>query len=213
MALRDSDSAEAVYRLKSFTWSLTGLVLGGLLGAYYAIQTGVPLLRPVLLGALFLWAVVYFGTLALAERAGRWGSSIYFSGGSRLPPRRDYSLGDSLVVRARYDEAAAEYEAATSRHPDDPEPCLRLARLLRDQLQGPAAAVPWFRQALARAQGAHRLGIQRELIELYVHRLSEPGKALPELARIADEHGGTPSGEWALREMQAIRAAMRKHSV
>jgi tetratricopeptide (TPR) repeat protein len=206
--LRDFDSAETAYRLRSFTWSLTGLVLGGLLGAYYAIQTGVPLLRPIVFGALFLWAFVYFGTLALAERTARWGSSIYFSA-SRLPVRRDYSLGDSLVARSRYEEAAVEYETATARHPDDPEPCLRLARLLRDQMKRPADAVPWFRQALSRAEGAHNLGIQRELIELYVHRLQAPERALPALARIADEHAGTPSGDWAVREMRDIKAAQR----
>jgi tetratricopeptide (TPR) repeat protein len=209
MPLRDTDSAETAYRLKSFTWSMVGLLLGGLLGAYYAIQTGVPPLLPIVSGALFLWAFVFFGTLALAEHAGRWGSAIYFSGSSRLPVRQDYSMGDSLVARARYDEAAAEYEACTARFPDDPEACLRLARLLRDPLQRPADAVPWFRQAHSRAQGAQRLGIQRELIELYVHRMKTPEKALPELARIAQEHEGTQSGEWALREIREIRAALR----
>jgi tetratricopeptide (TPR) repeat protein len=207
--LHDFDSAESAFRFRAFTWSLTGLVLGALLGFYYSLQTGADPLRAMVVGGLGLWAFAYFGTLRFAERAGVWGGSIYFSSGSRLPLRREYSLAESLAVRARYDEAAAEYERAAAEYADDPEPCLRLARLLRDSMQRPADAATWFRRGLERAEQGARLGIRRELVELHVHRLGTPEKALPELARIAEDQAGTPTGDWALRELRAIKASLR----
>jgi hypothetical protein len=203
--LRDFDSADIAYRVRSFMWSLTGAIIGALIGFFYAHENGIAPGRPMLVGALVLWAFMYFGTLMFAERAGRWGSAIYFSGGSRLPQRRDYSLGDSLVARAQYDDALAEYRAEAARYADDPEPCLRIARLLRDEMHRPADALPWFRQALDRTAADRSIGLRREVVELYVHRLGTPRKALPELARIARDHAGTPHGEWADRELRAIR--------
>lgn len=45
------------------------------------------------------------------------------------------------VMKNRFTEAAALYEAATFDDPGDPEPFLRLARLHRDHLRQPALAL------------------------------------------------------------------------
>ena len=71
-------------------------------------------------------------------------------------------------------------------------------------------AARWFRVALERERNeAVRLGVRRELVELLIHRMGEPQRALPELARIADGHAGTPAGAWAKAEMADIRQRMR----
>src|SRR5690606_2764929 len=99
-----------------------------------------------------------------------------------------------------------ELERAAAAYPEDTIPVLRLARLLRDQCRRPEDAARWFREALKRSRDANEeIGVVRELIELYVHRLGEPRRALPELARLAEKRADTPAGAWAKREPGAIR--------
>jgi tetratricopeptide (TPR) repeat protein len=206
--LADVDSAESAFRLKAFTWSLAGLVLGVLLGLLISIQRGTAPIRTMVISGLALWLFSYAGSLLVAERMGRWGGGIYFSGTSRLPQRREYSLGEALAARGRCREAADEYERNAAAFREDPEPCMRLARLLRDELGQPDAAVTWYREALRRAAPGSRVATQRELVELFVHRLATPEKALPELARIAAEHDGTPTADWARGELRRIKAQL-----
>jgi len=50
--------------------------------------------------------------------------------------------------------------------------------------------------------------VAQELIELYRHKLDEPRRAMPELARIAQLVPGTPQAEAATRELAELRAGM-----
>lgn len=209
--LKDVDSADMAYRLKAFGLAAWLGILGMFVGMLMSIRFGFNPLIAVTLG--FITGTVIAGSVALVV-AGAFGgisSRLYMPGGSSTPPARQYSLGDSLTARGRYAEAAAEFERAAAKYPHDPIPCLRLARLLRDSLERPEESIRWLRQAVARRDcdaAAQALAI-REVVEVFTNRLQQPERALPDLARLAETHAGTPAGDWARREMADIRRAMR----
>jgi tetratricopeptide (TPR) repeat protein len=202
------DDAELAFMLRAFTWSLTALVIGAGLGIQIVLRTDRSAwIIPAL--ALGCWAVAFFGTLAFASLSGRIGSSLYFSSGSSTPGRREYSLAQSYVARGRFDAAVAEYERAAAAHAADAEPCLRLARLHRDQLHRPEDAAHWFRQALTRPHDAGTaILILRELAELYTHRLNSPQRALPPLAQLVHRFPDSAAAAWARSEMADIRRVL-----
>lgn len=208
--LKDVDTAEHAFRLKAFTWSLAGLFLGLLLGVFLEMNGASPLMIPA--AALGVWAVSYFGTLWFADSAGNVGASLYFASGSSTPAVRQYSLADSMIARARFADAAAELQRAAEQYIDDPEPCLRLARLLRDHMSRHEDATRWFRQAVTRkdCDTSTEIAATRELIEIYTHRMRTPTRALPDLARLAARHPDTPAGDWARRQLTEIKQDMRQ---
>ena len=199
--IRDVDSAAVAFRFKAFGWALFSGVAGAAVGA----QRGAPIL-----GGVIGFAIAYSGSLWIADRVGRIGSTVYFSGAG-TPGRREYSLADSLIARGRIDDAIAELENASTAWPDDPEPPLRLARLLRDQAARPADAIAWFRMSLdrSRSDAGAEIAALRELIEVHTHVLATPRAALPYLARLASRHPDSAAGAWARAEMAGIKQAMR----
>ena len=199
--VRDVDSFATALRVKTLAWSLIGGLPGAAIGARYG--------SPVVGGLLGVGAMFAF-TLIVAERAGRIGSSVYFSAGS-MTGRREYSLAESLIARGRIDDAITELERASTTWPDDPEPPLRLARLLRDQAARPADAIGWFRTSVDRSRNdaGAEIAALRELIEVCTHVLATPRAALPYLARLASRHPDSAAGAWARAEMSGIKQAMR----
>jgi hypothetical protein len=208
--LRDVDSAAVAIRIKAFAWSLVVMVPAGFLGAYVGSGTRSPML--VTIGfAAGGFAVAFFGSLLAGEGAGRVAGSVYFSSGRSTSGRREYSLADSLIVRGRLDEAIAELQRAAVQYPQDAQPPLRLARLLRDRCARPEDALRWFRTAADRSAGDAGLEIAtlREMIEVYTHVLRTPRRALPDLARLASRHPGSAAGAWARTELEAMKRMMR----
>jgi hypothetical protein len=51
---------------------------------------------------------------------------------------------------------------------------------------------------------------RKELVELFTHRMKASERALPELARMAEELAGTPEGEWAATQLREIKARLRE---
>lgn len=210
--LKDVDSADVAFRIKAFAIAGWLGILGMFVGMLMSIRFGFNPLIAVPLGFIIGTATAGSVALVVAGTFGGIGSRLYMPGGGSMPPARQYSLGDSLVARGRYVEAAAEFERAAAKYPHDPIPCLRLARLLRDSLERPEDSVRWLRQAITRREcdaAAQALAI-REIVEVFSNRLQQPERALPDLARLADAQAGTPAGEWARREMADIRQAMRE---
>lgn len=206
--LKDVDAAERIYRLKALAWGLFA-GLGGLpVGALIAAKVGG---NPLLFAALgfILPILAALGMSEIASRsAGRAVQALYNPRGTAV--RREYSQADSLVARGKYEDAAAAYEVACLEYPDDPEPYFRLARLLRDHLERYDEAISWFERARAesRLKGLQGLVISQELIELYIHKLRTPRKAIPELMRLCQRYRGTPAAEAAQRELAAMRELM-----
>lgn len=205
---RHVDAAERGVLTVALLGSLPGLVLGSMLG-YFLIHQGAPTWLAILC-ALAGATAVPAGALFLTGRAGAAASKLHAPSGRTTPPKREYSYAESLVARGEYGEAVTAFELAVAEDAADPMPYLRVARIYRDQLDRPLDAARWFRRALGESAMPPGLAIlaRRELIELYVHRMGEPARAAPELARMAEEMAGTPDGAWAARELEEVKGRM-----
>jgi tetratricopeptide (TPR) repeat protein len=115
-------------------------------------------------------------------------------------------------VRGEYEAAVRAYQTAILENPSDGEPYLRLARLYRDDLGDREEALRWFRRAIEEASlsRGRELLTRREMAELLMHRLGEPRRAAPELARLAEAFPDTPEGEWARKELARIKKEMAR---
>lgn len=167
-------------------------------------------LLAVLVGAALGFTIVFFVSRMMVEKAGDLAGTIYSPSGRTTPSRPEYSYAASLAARGRIQDAIAAYEEACADNPEDPEPRLRIARLLRDELHRYEEAVTWFRRArdtLGAGPGDATLAT-REIFEICTSKLGAPLTAAPDLARLAERLAGTPSGDWARRELEAVRVWM-----
>lgn len=185
-------------------WSLAGGVLGFLAGW---------MLGHAFLGAVAGWVVCFLFVRVVVGAAGAAAGQLHQPSGG-TPHQPGHSRAEALAARGHFREAVRLLARAVEDDPDPPAPYLRAARILRDELGEPEEAAAWFRRALRDAAlppGPAR-SIRRELVELYVHRMKEPRRAAPELARMSEELAGTEEGAWAARELEEIKARMREES-
>lgn len=205
LASDSGKNVDQVARIQLFRILVVAIPVGGFIGLLAGSRIGHPVLG--LLGGILLATVIPF---AMVGSAGKMSSTLYNPSGSSTPHKREYSLAASLAIRGQYAKAAAAYELATSEYPDDPEPYLCLARLLRDELGRYEEAARWFKRARSDANmsDGQALLASRELIELYTVQLGEPAKAAPELARLAEKYEGTPEGDWARDELTEVKRGM-----
>lgn len=202
--LKDVDSFEFSHRMRIALWSGVGAILFAL-GAGF--KFGLP---GVIGGAIGGWLIMYYGVLRLTQGAADAGGSIYMGDGASTPKKREYAIGDALMMQGKLEEAVDEYERNAVVYPDDPEPRLRAARMCRDRMQQYERAAGWFKQILAMPDldVGYEIQSYRELAELYTHRLKQPERALPILARLADRHPDTTAGKWARNQMADIKQTM-----
>jgi len=186
---------------------MVGAFLGFLLGVFLGVQ-GAAGAGVIILTTVLGWAGSYFGPLLILRGAGRAGSVLYSPSGKSTPRKKEYSLAQSYVARGMYDEAIAAFETAITEDPKNSGPYLRIARLKRDSLNDPEGAALWFKRALSESDtsGGVTLLTRKELIEVYELRLNQPQRAAPLLARMAEEHAGTPDGIWASETLARIKA-------
>lgn len=69
-----------------------------------------------------------------------------------MSPREGDELGpfsdaQALVLRGLFQEAIDCYQGCAAEYPEDPEPCIRIARIYRDHLGSYEEAVTWVRRA------------------------------------------------------------------
>ena len=205
MKYRNVDSAELAMKLRTAAFAAAVFVavfLGSIVGGLSLILALVP--------AALIAVAVYHGVLEFAEHAGRAAAAIYQPSGSSTPAIREYSLADSLVARGQIEEAAEAYALLSEDFPNDAEPRLRHARLLRDKTQRYEDAAQIYKGALAipKLKPETELVILRELIELYTHKLRAAPRALPYLARVVEKHGSSNAGIWARAEMSDIKHSL-----
>ena len=207
--LRDSDAGSTSVRIFALIGAGAGLILGGALGFFLRVKGMAPgwvaALCPFL-GA----AAVSFTTVWLTESAGRAAATLYAPSGRSTPPKREYSQAEAMVAQGRYEEGITAFELAVAEDGRDPTPYLRVARVYRDHLGRHEDAARWFRRALREAvvPGGVAMLVRKELVELYTHGLGQPERALPELARMADELAGTEAGTWAAGRLAEIKSRM-----
>ena len=206
--LKDVDSAATAQRFRTAVWAIVVCPVFGFAGVIRYGFVG------LVIGCVIGFALVYFVTIFLADRVGTAGSTMYFGSGSSTPAKREYSLGDALVMQEKYSEAIAEFERNAAVHSDDPEPRLRLARLYRDRLNQPEQAVHWFKQALSlrTIDGGSEALAARELVELCSNRLKQPERAIPVLARITELQPTTTTGTWARAQLEELKRALRERN-
>lgn len=204
--LRDTDLGERVVRLEAGVAAIPGFLIGAVLGLFLWEQEMAPAWVALLCPFLFagaLPAVAY----AVTSKAGVAASKLYTPEGRAPSKKREYSYAESLVARGMYAEAVDAFEMAVAEDPADITPYLRIARIYRDHLTRFEDAARWFRRALREARVTEGMATlaRKELVELYVHRLGEPAKAAPELARMAEEFAGRAEGEWAAAELAEVK--------
>lgn len=203
---RDRDLARDAILFRALTGGAPGFLLGALLGFFLVVQ-GKPLWVGVV-STLGVGGLVVLSIFLITVKSGEAAAVLYAPSGRSTPPRKEYSAAESLVARGRYREAVTAFELAVADDARDPTPYLRVARIYRDHLDQLEDGARWFRRALREsdlATGPGAFAVRRELVELFVHRLRTPGRAAPELARMAEEHAGSPEGEWAARELADVK--------
>lgn len=200
---RDRDLSRVARNVEAAAWSLAGAMLGMIAG----LRIGHPLL-----GALVGWAVCFLVTRGIVGASGAAATILHAPSGTSTPHAPEHSRAVALAARGRYPEAVAAFREAVDENPADPTPHLGIARIHRDHLGDPEGAARWFRRALREADmpGGMAVLVRRELVELYLHRMEEPRRAAPELARMAQEWAGTEQGEWAARELAVVKKEMWK---
>lgn len=202
---RDVDATESAMLVWTLIAGSLGFVMGGFLAVFVA-NMGAPGWVAVLcvpFGAVFTGGLT---RLLVGGSAGA-ASTIYNPSGRSTPRRKEHSHAESLAARGQYEEAVTAFELAVAEDPADPWPYLRVARIYRDQLARLEDSARWFRRAFREATDPPVIA-RKELVELYVHRLGEPARAAPELARMAEELAGTPEGEWAATELLHVKQLM-----
>ncbi len=182
------------------------MLLGGGVGGFLGLLAGVLVGHPVL-GALLGVVGIGLGSSLVSEKLGGAARVVYAPGGPSTKPARDYSRAEALAVRGHFDDAIAVYQEAIYETPSDPDPYLRIARMLADKASDPEKAAVWLQRALQETelQGRWEMVLVRELAELYRLRIGEPARAAPMLARIAERHEGSPDGEWAREELAKVK--------
>ena len=199
--LKDTDSAAQVNGARALLYALVGGFMGFAGVSYkFGVLAG-------LLGGVLGYAAVYFTVQGLSGGAARAMGAIYHPSGASTPYRRQYSEPQALALRGLFQEAIDCYETYVAEFPDDPEPCIGIARIHRDHLKRYQDAVHWFRRA--RQAGGVTPGqemlVTREIIELYQGKLNQPRSAIPELARLAERFAGSREGDLARSELARLR--------
>jgi tetratricopeptide (TPR) repeat protein len=200
---KDTISAERLYKLRAALYAIPGgVIVGMVLGWRFGTVMGV-------IGIALGWTIAYLLTLGLLEGAARTAQTVYAPSGASTPARREYSRAQALRAAGEYAEAVQAYEAFVAEFPEEPDPYLQIAWILRDDLGAHADSARWLRRVRldARLTRGQELLVAQELIELYRDKLDEPQRAMPELARIADLVPETPQAVAARRELAELRAS------
>lgn len=218
--LKDVDAAERAFGIQTLAWALAvGLLMGGVGGAGIVVMLqqqgrlqGFPPIAGAVLGFLGVGTGVYGLARWAVRRAREVTQSIYNPSGGSTPYKPQYSYAASLVVRGRYQEAAAAYELHAIENPAEPVPYLQLARLYRDKLQQYEDALAWFRRVRTDATlgPGQELYVIQEIIDLYTHKLRTPRKAIPELTLVCQRFPGTPAARAAEKQLAEMREMLAR---
>lgn len=207
---RESDAAGRGHRAVTAAWAAAvALILGLFLGRVllppgFVRAVGTPLLILGLFVVMFALADLFTAGATAVVRF------LLVPTGSSTPYREAYSLADALILRGDHAGALTILEAAAADRTADPEPLVRIGRLHRDQFGDPESAVRCLRQArTGYGVGTPRaLALTWEIVELLEHRLGDPLRAAPELARIVAEYPGTRAADQAREALARARTEL-----
>jgi hypothetical protein len=197
-APREVDAARRAVLLTVAVWSLAGGAIGGLAGWFIGVG--------VVIGFIAGFSVTFLVSLAIVEGAGKVMGTIHNPSGKSTPVVHEYSYPESLAIHGRYEDAIDAYQVCSTDYPDDPEPYVRIGRICRDNLNQYDEALLWLKRARSEATVNRGLDllISQEIIEIYTRKLNMPERAIPELARIAEQFANHPAGESAKLELNRL---------
>lgn len=127
--------------------------------------------------------------------------------GARGHTKSEHSVIQAMIMRGDYQQAVEACARQADETPNDPVPLMLGAEVLRDHMKQYQTAAQWLRRAqrIKKLTPEQDITIARELVELYERKLETPRKALPELARIAEQYPETRAASWAQTTMKQIR--------
>ncbi|MGD2070554.1 MAG: tetratricopeptide repeat protein [Gemmatimonadota bacterium] len=177
------------------------LVGGGLLGWAMSVALDADGAASLAAGATFL--VVYTRVVSRLL----WGDAVegtvrFFSGHRAGRWEPDYSREASLAARGRVDDALASLEEASRERPEQPEPLLRGAWLLREEGRW-EEAIEWYRRAFwtPRLGAARAAAIVRHIHEIASERLDDAELARPDARELLARYPDAEEVAWARREL------------
>ncbi len=184
------------------------LALGAAAGLVAAPLLGASTLPAVSSGAALagLWSFVVGGVLrgSLVDRA----VDFLLAGDQSADFAQEPIVADAMALEraGQVEGALRKYHEVIARRPREPEAYLHAAALLRREHR-PAEAAELLRDARRRARltSGHQLIIGRELADLAAGPLADPAAAAAELTLLAAGLRGTPAGEAAARDADALR--------
>ena len=158
------------------------------------------------IGALFFYVVLRLWLGASSKVV----AGALLPEGSTTAYKRQYSDAEAAAVRGDYEPAVVAYARYVMEDPSDPEPYFRIARIYRNQLQDFEQAAHWYRRARLEAtlDAGRDLQATQDLVEIYIHKLRQPRKAMPELARLIERFPHTPPARAAAEELGRLRALL-----
>jgi hypothetical protein len=122
-----------------------------------------------------------------------------------------YSAIETLEVRGHHQAAAAAYAERARNPADRVEATLRRAALLAGPLHDPrTAAVELDALRAHQLSGRDEFRVGLALVDLYEHRLDDPGRAMGELRRLIDRY---PTARGARRLRTALGELKAQHHV
>jgi hypothetical protein len=155
------------------------------------------LLVPITVGLILL--------VDLATSRSAHGVVTALHAGHARGQRTGFSRQEALVAQGRADEAVTAYRKQLIEHPGDVAAMVALARLL----SGALADVDGAEELYGRARAEHPGGdweriIANDLIDLYERKGMEE-KRRTELARFAEQFGGTQAGQAARAQLDRLK--------
>ena len=195
--------------LAALVWEVG--IVGGLIFLFTSVL-GAPVVPAVALaigvGALYSlgWEYVFFGSAAdhvanLLGAGGGWS-------GARTS---DYSYAQALEKRGDLEGAIEIYKEAIRVNRRDPMPYLRLAAIRpREGLHEEAIDVLRAGLSVARFNPRGEALAVREIHEISTSGLGNTARAAPDLVRYLEREPEGENGEWARRELAAIKERIRQ---
>ncbi len=185
------------------------LALGAVAGLVAAPLLDASVLSAIGSGAALagLWSFVIGGVLRGSSFVDRAVDFLLAGNQSEEFAREPIVADAEALERAGHVEGALrKYHEVIERRPREPEAYLRAAALLRRENR-PAEAADLLRAARRRARLAsgHQVIIGRELADLAAGPLADPTAAAAELALLAAGYRGTPAGDAAALDADALR--------
>ena len=187
---RDVRSDDRARWLKGFAW---GAFPGTFIGMVVLVVHG-----PVAGVVVFLVLTLGTGGVAMAvsESAGALVQGVTDPKGRPGPGA--HSVVDALVMRGEVEEALTRLRISIESYPDDADARIRVARLLRDEMKDPRAALSAFREGReSECFTVRQMRVSmREMVEL-ARSTGDLDAVLPDLAAHRERFAGTDEAAWA----------------